>query len=149
MFVTSLSEEDTQRINSVRIILDAEAMKLCRVRYTRDMDANLSRMIQAMETWESGSDLDAAALDLEFHRAIWGYSGNPILVKTLDSLVAIVLAHHALDSIANEMARWTLKHYRALLGNSKLSPEEAIVSHFRMGYPSPERFSSFGLPTWR
>src|ERR1022692_1265403 len=32
MFVNSLCEEDTQKINSIRIILEAEAMKLCRAR---------------------------------------------------------------------------------------------------------------------
>jgi DNA-binding GntR family transcriptional regulator len=150
MFVNSLSEEDTQKINSVRIVLEAEALKLCRARYTRDMDTDLNRMVQVMEEWESGSELDAAALDLEFHRAIWGFSRNPYLVKTLDSLVPIVLAHHALDSATHDMVRWTLKHHRALLevvqGHSKLSPEEAIVSHLRLGYSHPERFSSFGVP---
>jgi hypothetical protein len=47
------------------------------------------------------------------------------------------------------MVRWTLNHHRALLeviqGKSKLTPEEAIVTHLRLGYSNPERFSSFGL----
>src|ERR1700748_2376513 len=34
MFVNSLSEEDTQRINSLRIILEAEAIKLCRAQFS-------------------------------------------------------------------------------------------------------------------
>lgn len=149
MFVNSLSEEDAQRINSLRIVLEAEAMKLCRARLTPEMDANLTRIVVAMEQWASGSELDAAALDLEFHRAIWMYSGNPYLVKTLDSLVPVVLVHHALDGIAHDLVRWSLNHHRALLevvqGDSKLSPEEAIVIHLRMAYSSPERYSSFGL----
>jgi DNA-binding GntR family transcriptional regulator len=149
MFVNSLSEEDTQKINSMRIILEAEAMKLCRARLSPEMEANLNRIVNVMERWESGSELDAAALDLEFHRAIWGYSGNPYLVRTLDSLVPAVLAHHALDSVTHDMVRWTLNHHRALLeviqGKSRLTPEEAIVTHLRMGYSNPERFSSFGL----
>src|ERR1700748_1490889 len=33
MFVNSLSEEDTQRINSLRIILESEAIKLCRAHF--------------------------------------------------------------------------------------------------------------------
>lgn len=36
MFVNSIGEEDTQRINSVRIILEAE--------FCPDMDANLNRI---------------------------------------------------------------------------------------------------------
>jgi DNA-binding GntR family transcriptional regulator len=149
MFVNSLSEEDTQKINSMRIILEAEAMKLCRARLSTEMEANLNRIVKVMERWESGSELDAAALDLEFHRTIWGYSGNPYLVRTLDSLVPAVLAHHALDAVTHDMVRWTLNHHRALLeviqGKSKLTPEEAIVTHLRLGYSNPERFSSFGL----
>jgi DNA-binding GntR family transcriptional regulator len=149
MFVNSLGEEETQKINSIRIILEAEAMKLCRARWTSEMAANLNRIVTAMEQWESGSDLDAAALDLEFHRTIWSYSGNSYLVRALDSLVPAVLAHHALDRVTHDMVRWSLNHHRALLevvqGKSKLTPEEAIVTHLRMCYSKPERFSSFGL----
>jgi len=149
MFVNAISEEDAQRINSVRIILEAEAMKLCRGRFTSEMDLNLKRIVKAMERWERGSELDAAALDLEFHRAIWSYSGNPYLVRSLDSLAPLVLGRHALDSIANDMVRWSLNHHRVLLevvqGVSKLTPEEAIVTHLRMCYSNPERFSSFGV----
>jgi DNA-binding GntR family transcriptional regulator len=153
MFVNSLSEEDTQKINSMRIILEAEAMKLCRARLSSEMDANLNQIVKVMERWESGSDLDAAGLDLEFHRTVWRYSGNPYLVRTLDSLVPAVLAHHALDAVTHDMVRWTLNHHRALLevvqGKSKLTPEEAIVTHLRLGYSNPERFSSFGLQNQR
>jgi DNA-binding GntR family transcriptional regulator len=153
MFVNSLSEEDTQKINSMRIILEAEAMKLCRARLSSEMDANLNQIVKVMEQWESGSDLDAAGLDLEFHRTVWRYSGNPYLVRTLDSLVPAVLAHHALDAVTHDMVRWTLNHHRALLevvqGKSKLTPEEAIVTHLRLGYSNPERFSSFGLQNQR
>jgi len=149
MFVNSLGEEETQKINSIRIILEAEAMKLCRARLSPEMAANLSQIVTAMERWESGSGLDAAALDLEFHRTIWSYSGNSYLVRALDSLVPAVLAHHALDSITHDMVRWTLNHHRTLLevvqGTSKLTAEEGIVTHLRLGYSNPERFSSFGL----
>ena len=31
--------------------------------------------------------MDAAALDLQFHRTMWEAAGNPYLTKTLDSLV--------------------------------------------------------------
>lgn len=149
MFVNSLSEEDTQKINSVRIVLESEAMKLCQARLTKEMDAHLASQVVRMENWHSGSDMDAASLDLEFHRTIWGYSGNPYLVKSLDALAPIVLAHHVLDGIGNDLVRWRLNHHRALLeviqGMSKTSPEEAIVTHFRMGYTNPEKFSSFGV----
>jgi DNA-binding GntR family transcriptional regulator len=149
MFVNSLSEEDTQRINSLRIILESEAIKLCRAHFSSQMEASLTRIVSEMERWDSGSELDAAALDLEFHRTIWRYSGNPYLARTLDTLVPVVLAHHALDGIAHDLVRWRLNHHRALLevvqGKSKLTAEEAIVTHLRMAYSNPERFSSFAV----
>lgn len=149
MFVNSLGEEDTQEINSIRIVLEAEAMKLCRAHFTSEMNVNLTRIVEIMERWKGGSELDAAALDLEFHRTLWSYSGNPYLARTLDSLVRVVLAHHALDSTAHDMVRWSLNHHRVLLevvqGESRVTPEEAIVTHLRLCYSNPERFSSFGL----
>src|SRR5215469_1876324 len=97
MFVNSLSEEDTQRINSVRIVLEAEALKLCRARFTPQMNSHLERLVSKMEKWQNGSQLDAALLDFEFHDAIWSYSGNVYLQKTLKTLLPVLFAHRALD----------------------------------------------------
>ena len=149
MFVNSLSDEDTQRINSVRIILEAEALKLCRARLTSPIASHLERLVRKMEKWQTGSQLDAAELDFEFHNTVWGYTGNTYLQKTLRTLLPVLFAHRALDGISHEMMRWRLHHHRALLdviqGNSRQSPEEAIVIHLRMGYNEPERFSSLAV----
>ncbi|HEX4232599.1 MAG TPA: GntR family transcriptional regulator [Bryobacteraceae bacterium] len=151
MFVNTLSEEDTQKINSVRIVLEAEALKLCRAKLTKERERHLDRLVVGMEQWERGSELDAAALDLDFHKAFWTYSDNNYLERTLSSLVPVLLAHHALDSIGHELVRWRLNHHRALLeviqGTSKQTPEEAILVHLRIAYNSPERFSSLACTT--
>ncbi|HKD08313.1 MAG TPA: GntR family transcriptional regulator [Bryobacteraceae bacterium] len=151
MFVNSLTEEDTQRINSVRIILEAEAIKLCRSLLTPKIASELNALVVQMENWESGSQLDASVLDLEFHRSVWRHSGNSYLEKTLHSMLPVLFAHRALDAISDELQRWRLNHHRSLLdvieGNSRQTPEEAIVTHLRMGYNNPERFSSLGLPS--
>jgi len=149
MFVNSLSDEDTQRINSVRIILEAEALKLCRARLTSPIASHLDRLVRRMEKWQTGSQLDAAELDFEFHNTVWGYTGNTYLQKTLRTLLPVLFAHRALDGISHEMMRWRLHHHRALLdviqGNSRQLPEEAMVIHLRMGYNEPERFSSLAV----
>ena len=148
MFVNTLSEEDTQKINSVRIVLESEAIKLCRAKLTPEMGTRLNGIVERMEAWGPGSGLDGAALDLEFHRTVWGYTGNAWLQKCLDSLVPAVLARQALDGISHELVRWRLKHHRTLLdviqGNSRHSPEEAILVHLRLANNNPERFSSLG-----
>lgn len=149
MFVNSLSELDTQQINGVRLVLEAEALKLCRAQITSEMVRHLGRLVTKMEKWQSGPQLEAADLDLEFHRAIWRYSGNSYLEKTLNSLSPVLFAHRALDGVSDEHLRWILGHHRLLLnvieGNSQDSPEEAILAHLRRGYKNPERFSSLGL----
>jgi DNA-binding GntR family transcriptional regulator len=149
MFVTRLDETEVQRINSVRIVLEAEAMKLCRARVGKQDAAQLVRLVEMMETWTQGTEMDAAVIDLQFHRTMWNVAGNPYLTKALDSLTTVLFAHKALEYASLEQMRWRLHHHRALLdvvlGHSDVEPETAIISHLRMGYSDPERFSSFGI----
>lgn len=149
MFVTLLDDDDVQRINSVRIVLEAEALKLCRAKAKKQDVARLVRLVEMMDAWAEGTEMDAAVLDLQFHRAIWNTAGNPYLFKTLDSLATVLFAHKALESASFELKRWRLHHHRALLdvvlGHSDLEPEAAIISHLRTGYKDPESYSSFGI----
>jgi len=148
MFVTELSEEDVQRINSLRIVLEAEALRLCRKRMTQATAAHLTRLVEAMETWEETSEVDAAAVDLEFHRTIWNAAGNDQLAKTLDSLSTVLFAHTALENVSHDTMAWRLNHHRALLdivlGASDTPAEVAVIDHLKTHYKNPERFSSYG-----
>ncbi|HEU4627926.1 MAG TPA: GntR family transcriptional regulator [Steroidobacteraceae bacterium] len=148
MFVTQLSEEDVQRINSLRVVLEAEALKLCRLKISKQDAARLTDIMERMEAWTERTEMDAAALDLEFHRTLWQAAGNPYLTKTLDSLVTSLFAHKALEYVSADLKRWSLHHHRALLdvalGQSNIEPEAAIIIHLRTAYNEPERFSSFG-----
>jgi len=149
MFVTLLSADDVQRINSVRIVLEAEALKLCRAKAKKHDIDRLVHLTEMMDTWTEGTEMDAAVLDLQFHRAIWNAASNPYLSKTLDSLTTVLFAHKALENASYELKRWRLHHHRALLdvvlGHSDVEPEAAIISHLRTGYEDPEKFSSFGI----
>lgn len=145
MSVTLLSEEDTQMINSVRLILETEAFKLTRARKTPELTAVLSSIVDRMDAWE-GEMAEAAALDLEFHRTIWAASGNPYLVKSLEPLTAVLFAHRTLEHVSFELHHWRLSHHRALL-DILFNPVEqdlrgALLMHMRMSYKDPERFSS-------
>jgi DNA-binding GntR family transcriptional regulator len=147
MFVTELSEEDVQRINSLRVVLEAEALRLCRANMTKQIAARLTQLVEQMENWEASSEIDAADIDLEFHRTIWAAAGNPYLMKTLDSLSTVLFAHTALENVGHDVMLWRLNHHRDLLdvalGKSEASAEAAVISHLRMHYKDPERFSSF------
>ena len=148
MFVTRLGEEDVQRINSLRVVLEAEALKLCRLKISKKDAARLTDVMARMDAWSERTEMDAAALDLEFHRTLWEAAGNPYLTKALDSLVTSLFAHKALEYVSADLKRWSLHHHRALLdialGNSNTEPEAAIIIHLRTAYNEPERFSSFG-----
>jgi DNA-binding GntR family transcriptional regulator len=147
MFVNSLTETDVQKINSLRIPLEGEAISLCRSNLTKTISRHLGSLVSQMDQWNSKSQFEAAELDLQFHRAIWQYSGNSYLAKALNSFVPIVFAHRSLDGINDERLRWTLGHHRFLLdvieGRSSESPETAMVTHLKIGYEDPAKFSSF------
>jgi DNA-binding GntR family transcriptional regulator len=148
MFVTQLSEEDVQRINSLRVVLEAEALKLCRLKISKKDAGRLTDIMKSMEAWTERTEMDAAALDLQFHRTLWEAAGNPYLTKALDTMVTTLFAHKALEYVSADLKRWRLHHHRALLdialGNSNMEPEAAVIIHMRTAYNEPERFSSFG-----
>lgn len=150
MFVVQLTDEDVQHINSLRIILEAEAIKLCRANLTGSHEAELSALVERLDNCQSKSDFEASMLDLEFHRAVWAGSRNPYLQKMLNSLLTVLFSHQALAYLKTPGKRhWPLKHHRALLdvirGKSNLSPEQAMINHLSHRYTNPQRFSSLAL----
>lgn len=146
MFVIELTEEDIQRINSVRIILEAEALRLCQINMTKKQAGKLKDLVDKMEKWDSTSEIDAADIDIEFHRTLWETAGNPYLTNTLDTLSTALFAHAALQHVNTETTTWQLHHHRNLLnvalGLSSISPEDAVINHLKVYYREPEKFSS-------
>ncbi|WP_312166347.1 GntR family transcriptional regulator [Phenylobacterium sp.] len=150
MFVTELSPEDVQRINSIRVVLEAEALRLCRANMTKAAAARLTALVEQLEAWEDGAEPGAAAADCEFHRTIWSLAGNPYLARTLDSLCLALFAQGAHDP-GETGGRRRGRHRRLLdvvLGRSSVSPEDAVIAHLRVSYDEPEKFSSYA-PTQR
>jgi DNA-binding GntR family transcriptional regulator len=148
MFVTQLGAEEVQQINSLRIVLETEALRLARARMTPEILNRLTQLVEQMEAW-NGSLFDAATLDLEFHQTIWRATGNPHLEKCLVSLTTQLFAHKALEHISQEIRRWRLNHHRALLdvvaAPQPQDAQSAILTHLRMAYTEPERFSSLAV----
>ncbi len=146
-FVTELTDEDVQRINSLRVVLESEALKLCQPRMTPKIAEKLTSLVHRMERGSTSTEIDSASLDLEFHRTIWQTADNPYLAKTLDSLSTVLFAHTALRSTARESQPWRLNHHRELLevalGRSDVSPEQAVINHLSVYYDDPVRFSSY------
>ena len=147
MFVMQLSPEEVQQINSLRLVLENEAMLLARANMTPEILAELTDLVDQMEAWQ-GPLIDAAALDRKFHQVIWRATGNPYLQRMLESLTTSLFAHKALEHVSQEIRRWRLNHHRALLDavvGPDADPQMALLTHFRMAYNEPERFSSLAI----
>lgn len=122
MFVTSLSPDEVEKINGVRLILEAEALALAKARMTPRLATSLENLVSKMES-ATCTVSEAAALDLEFHRAVWTASGNEYLQKVLDPLATVLFAHNLLERVSITHRKWRLNHHRGLL-DVMLGPAE-------------------------
>lgn len=122
MFITSLAADEVEKINAVRVILEAEALAVAKTRMTPKIAAGLESLVTKMESGAC-SLAEAAALDLEFHRAIWAASGNEYLQKVLDPLATLLFAHNLLERVNLTHRQWRVNHHRSLL-NVMLGPAE-------------------------
>ncbi len=92
MFVVNLSAPDIEKVNRLRIVLESEALLLCRKNLTPANEKKLLSHLEKMEKAGMTSSLEAVRLDFAFHRTIWSQSGNEFLERTLSSLTAPLFA---------------------------------------------------------
>jgi DNA-binding GntR family transcriptional regulator len=147
MFVTNITTEEVLQISSLRLILETEALRLARARITPEILAELEALVEQMENWD-GTLLDARALDLQFHRALWRASGNPYLERTLYGLIVPLFAHKTLEHVTHDVRRWRMSHHRTLLdavtGRSGEDLQAVLLTHLRMSYTETDRYSTSG-----
>ena len=145
MFVINIGHDEVQQISSLRLILETEAMRLAKARMTPEILAGLESIVHRMDSW-NGTLLEAAALDLEFHRALWQAAGNPYLERALNALMVPLFAHKTLVHVTRDVRRWRMSHHHALLdavaGRSEDDPQAVILTHVRLSCAEPERYSS-------
>jgi DNA-binding GntR family transcriptional regulator len=150
MFVVYLEDEDVQKINSVRLIVEAEALRLARAKMKKPQEATLLKLLEAVETSELSSPFSRTKLDFDFHKMIWSISGNDCLERTLQGLTAPLFAHSVLRILKSEKVRHIIFSHRPLMaflqGKSKVPAEEIIADHLRVPWVQPERFSSLAPP---
>jgi DNA-binding GntR family transcriptional regulator len=145
MFVTDIGPEEVLQISSLRIILETEALRLAQARMTPEVLAVLENLVSQMDNW-NGTLLEAAALDLEFHRTLWKAAGNPYLERALNAVMVPLFAHKTLEHVTRDVRRWRMSHHRILLdavaGRSGEDPQAVLLTHMRMAYTEPERYST-------
>jgi DNA-binding GntR family transcriptional regulator len=149
MFVISLEDEDVQKINSLRVVLEAEALRLARLHLTAEREKKLEDMVVTMETMEPAPTKLSMRIDLDFHRTIWSYSGNEYIEKVLTGLTAPVFAHSVRTMLRSEKLRMVLDSHRPVFefirGRSEQSAEQVMLAHLSVRYHQPERYAS--IPT--
>lgn len=137
MFVTSLSEEEVEQINAVRMILEAEALRLAKEKMTPRVATALKNMVEKMESTRCTVS-EAAALDLEFHRTIWAICGNEYLRTILEPLAALSFAHSLLERVGRAESEWRLAHHRplleAVLGRGEHNIGADLREHLKSAY---------------
>ena len=151
-FVINLSDEDIQKINSLRLILEAEALRLCRAKISAEGLNILAALVDKMEHSREASEIEASALDIEFHRIVWRHTGNEYLAQTLEGITIPLFAHRVLWRLNREMLGWASilsNQHRMLLeflqGKSNRPAEDVMLEHLSFRYTQPERFSSLAL----
>jgi DNA-binding GntR family transcriptional regulator len=149
MFVVSLDDEDVQKINSLRFVLEIEALRLCRAKLTAQGERKLTQLVERMERMQPTTAFQAGSIDLEFHRTLWSMTGNEYLERTLTSLTAPLFAYAVLRKPKAEKMRMVLDSHRPLLefvtGRSKQSAEDVMLAHLRLRWSQPEAFSSWNV----
>ena len=147
MFVVHLQDEDLQKINSVRLILEAEALRLARANFTDAARAKLSQALDRMENAEGAAASVRVRLDAEFHKIIWSLTGNEFMERTLTSLTAPLFAYGVIKAMKADKVRHVIYSHRPLLaflvGATKAPAESVLADHLKIPWDKPDRFSSF------
>ena len=89
--VVFLSPEQVDEIVSVRLLLEAEAVRLAKARLT-DADRAAMRAAADQLRRAAGSTERFAELDLALHRRIWEISGNQTIAKLLGQITSTLFA---------------------------------------------------------
>jgi DNA-binding GntR family transcriptional regulator len=146
MFVVHLEDEDFQKINSIRLILEAEALRLARANLNQAAHNKLAQILERMERSETAAPSVRVRLDVEFHKAIWNLTGNEFMERTLSSLTAPLFAYGVIRAMKADKVRHIIHSHRPLLeflsGKINAPAESVLADHLKLPWNEPDRFSS-------
>jgi DNA-binding GntR family transcriptional regulator len=147
LFVVHLEDEDLQKINSVRLILEAEALRLARANFTPAAHTKLTQILERMERSENAAPSIRVKLDSEFHKMIWNLTGNEYMERTLASLTAPLFAYGVIKAMKAEKVRHVIYSHHPLLefllGRTDAPAEGVLADHLKIPWNQPDRFSSY------
>lgn len=135
--VTGLALSDVEDIFEMRALLEGFAARGAAVRDDTDV-AHLTSLCDAMEAAAAGR-IDASdeitRLNMAFHTAVHRASGNALLPRLLDNVIAISLVRHTFHHYdEQEAARSFAQHrelVRAIAAHDGTWAEAVMVAHIR------------------
>ena len=146
MFVITLDDDDIQKINSLRVVLEAEALRLAQRNLTPQREKRLEQLLTEMETSLPAPTKLSMRFDFEFHRTIWSFSGNEYLERVLTSLTAPLFAHSVRTLLRADKLKLVLDSHRPLFdfirGNLDQTAEQIMLAHLSVRYHDPQKYSS-------
>jgi len=142
MFVVKLTSDDVRKINAMRIVLEGEALVLCRDHMTPAVLRRLQQIVERMERDDQMTGLEATRLDFSFHRAIWANTGNEYLERALTSLTSSLFSYKLVTKPAHEKLRMILDSHRPLLefltgDGDILAAREVVRQHVMLRWQAP------------
>ena len=158
MFVVNLDEEDVQKINSLRLVLGSEALRLCKAKLPAHGEKKLVQLVERMEHMQPTAAMQATTIDLEFHSTIWSFTGNEYLENTLASITAPLFAYAILRGHKAEKMRMVLDIHTARCSNmcwerQRNRRSKIMLAHLRLRWGNAGTFSNFNAddatPTYR
>ena len=146
MFVVTLTDEDIQKINSLRVVLEAETLRLARKNLTPQRQQRLELLLARMEASGAAATKLSMKFDFEFHRTVWSFSDNEYLEKVLISLTAPIFAHSVRALLQSQTVKLVLDSHRPIFeficGTRNMTAEQVILEHLSVRYRNPQKFSS-------
>jgi DNA-binding GntR family transcriptional regulator len=91
-YVIRLTEDDVRNFLQVRAVLEGLAARLATRNMNEEGRALLLARLHDLQDATANRDFDLyATTDIGLHQAIWAQAGNPQLLRTLQSMVGIIL----------------------------------------------------------
>jgi len=138
--VTKLSRAEMLELLQVRVYLEEMAFRLAAANLDKAAIQKLRQEVQAFEKKVEENDYyGSAEADLRFHEAVWNYSGNRVLVDTLNRLCTPWLAFVSLHRhMTKESLKKTVDRHHALV-NVLVKREPEAISRAIRNHLDPSR----------
>ena len=79
----ALNTQDVQEICKVRLVLEAEALSLCKEHLGLQTERKLSQLLETLESIKPQNVSYSSLIDLQFHQVIWMHARNKYLNECL------------------------------------------------------------------